>query len=112
MIPRILHSTVEKSLHISPVTAVTGPRQCGKTTLARQFITGENVHFFDLENPADLFALEDPVFALQAYSEDLVIIDEAQRMPEIFPAVRVLVDQDRRPGRFLLTGSASPDLRR
>ncbi|MBW1849578.1 MAG: ATP-binding protein [Deltaproteobacteria bacterium] len=112
MIPRQLFKTVEKNLAESPVTAIIGPRQCGKTTLARQFINDRPVHFFDLENPADQFALEDPVFALEQYHDELVIIDEAQRMPGLFPAIRVLVDQNRKPGRFLLLGSASPDLRR
>ncbi len=112
MVPRILFPKVEECLNISPVTAITGPRQCGKTTLAREFAKDKSVHFFDLENPSDLFALEDPLFALQAYDEDLVIIDEAQRMPDIFPVLRVLVDQNRKPGRFLLLGSSSPDLRR
>lgn len=112
MISRQLYKTVEKTLTQSPVTAIIGPRQCGKTTLARQFIKEKTVHFFDLENPADQYALEDPVFALEQYHDKLVIIDEAQRMPELFPAIRVLIDQNRKPGRFLLLGSASPDLRR
>lgn len=112
MIPRQLYNILEKNLLESPVTAIIGPRQCGKTTLARQFTTGSNIHFFDLENPADHFALEDPIFALQQYQNELVIIDEAQRMPALFPGIRVLVDQNRKPGRFLLLGSATPDLRR
>jgi predicted AAA+ superfamily ATPase len=112
MIPRQLYKTVEKSLQEFPVTAIIGPRQCGKTTLARQFIKGPAVHFFDLENPTDQFAIEDPVYALQQYQDELVIIDEAQRIPALFPAIRVLVDQNRIPGRFLLLGSATPQLRR
>ncbi len=112
MIPRLLCNKLEKNLLNSPVTAIIGPRQCGKTTLARQFVKGAGVHFFDLENPSDLFALEDPVYALQQYQNELVIIGEAQRMPDLFPAIRVLVDQKRKPGRFLLLGSATPDLRR
>ena len=113
MIPRHLYKTVETTLAKSPVTAIIGPRRCGKTTLARQFIKEDRtVHFFDLENPADQFALEDPVFALEQYQDKLVIIDEAQRMPGLFPAIRVLVDQKRKPGRFMLLGSSSPDLRR
>ena len=112
MIARKLYKKIAESLQESPVTAIVGPRQCGKTTLARQFANGPNVHFFDLENPADQFALEDPFFALQQYRDELVIIDEAQRMPDLFPAIRVLVDQHRKPGRFLILGSATPDLRR
>ena len=112
MIQRKLHKILNTSLQETPVTAIIGPRQCGKTTLARQFIRKSGVHFFDLENPADHFGLEDPIYALQQYQNELVIIDEAQRMPELFPALRVLVDQKRKPGRFLLLGSATPDLRR
>ena len=112
MIDRALLHRLHQSLRDSPVTALVGPRQCGKTTLARQFLKGENVHFFDLENPTDRFALEDPLLALEQYQDDLVIIDEAQRMPELFPVLRVLVDQKRKPGRFLLLGSSTPHLRR
>ncbi|MEA2113925.1 MAG: ATP-binding protein [Thermodesulfobacteriota bacterium] len=112
MINRVLTKEIQQSLLSSPVTALVGPRQCGKTTLANQFFRGKGVHFFDLENPTDLFALEDPMFALEEYRDDLVIIDEAQRMPRLFPVIRVLVDQDRKPGRFLLLGSSTPHLRR
>ncbi len=112
MIPRKLYPHIEQSLETAPVTMVVGPRQCGKTTLVRQFIKDDKVLFFDLENPADRFALEDPIFALRPYQNNLVIIDEAKRQPAIFPAIRVLVDENRKPGRFLLTGSASPNLRR
>jgi len=112
MIDRILNKKVQQSLLDSPVTALVGPRQCGKTTLARHFLQGSTVHFFDLENPTDLFALEDPMLALEQYKNDLVIIDEAQRMPQLFPVLRVLVDQNRKPGRFLLLGSSTPHLRR
>jgi predicted AAA+ superfamily ATPase len=112
MVPRKLYKKVKQSLLEAPVTAIVGPRQCGKTTLARQFVKDGKVHFFDLEDPADTFALDDPIFALQHYRDELIIIDEAQRLPKIFPAIRVLVDRNRKPGRFLLLGSSSPDLRR
>lgn len=112
MISRVLTKEIQQSLQDFPVTALVGPRQCGKTTLARQFLHGQNVHFFDLENPTDLFALEDPMLSLEQYQDDLVIIDEAQRLPQLFPVLRVLVDQHRKPGRFLLLGSSTPHLRR
>ncbi len=108
----MLTHTIRQALDESPVTALLGPRQCGKTTLARQFLTDRRVHFYDLEDPTDRFALEDPLFALERHQDELVIIDEAQRMPELFPVLRVLVDRNRKPGRFLLLGSATPHSRR
>lgn len=94
-----------------PIIGILGPRQCGKTTLAKQYcdhISNKNIHFFDLENPNDFSALSNPMAAL----EDLtgtVIIDEIQRMPEIFPILRVLADQKKNI-KFLILGSASPNL--
>ncbi|MFN9705599.1 MAG: ATP-binding protein, partial [Planctomycetota bacterium] len=94
-----------------PVVAIVGPRQVGKTTLARQFAdaTAGPVHTFDLERPADLRRLADPMLAL----EDLtgtVVLDEIQRLPEVFPVLRVLADRPRRKARFLVLGSAAPEL--
>ena len=89
-----------------------GPRQCGKTTLARVVAEALGASFYDLEDPADQLVLADPVAAFGAFGGALVVLDEAQRMPELFPILRVLIDKDRRPGRFLLLGSATPDLRR
>jgi uncharacterized protein len=91
----------------SPVTAILGPRQCGKTTLSRQI---EADHRFDLENPRDLARLENPQLALENL-RGLVVIDEIQRRPDLFPLLRYLVDQPKNP-RFLILGSASPDLLR
>jgi len=88
-----------------PVTAMLGPRQCGKTTLARAINAD---HYFDLENPRDAARLDQPQLALEDL-KGLVAIDEIQRMPELFPLLRYLVDQDL--GRkFLILGSASRDL--
>ncbi len=90
--------------------AVLGPRQTGKTTLARQYSKNFNdgpVHFFDLENPFDLARLEEPFIALSSL-EGLVVIDEVQRLPNLFPILRVLIDE--RPRKFLILGSASRDL--
>ncbi len=91
-----------------------GMRQTGKTTLARQFAANRaeaRVHAFDLENPADVARLTDPLLALEPL-RGLVILDEIQHRPELFPVLRVLADRPRTPARFLVLGSASPDLLR
>jgi predicted AAA+ superfamily ATPase len=95
------------------VVAILGARQVGKTTLARALaaMTRTQTTLFDLENPEELARLADPLLALQDL-KGLVVIDEIQRQPELFPVLRVLVDRPRSPARFLLLGSASPDLRR
>jgi uncharacterized protein len=96
---------VENRIRAFPATAILGPRQCGKTTLAREF---PHDHYFDLENPRDLAALENPQLALEDL-EGLIVIDEIQRLPEIFPLIRYLVDS--RPAqKYLILGSASRDL--
>jgi len=94
-----------------PVVALLGARQVGKTTLAGQ-IAGEfagHVTSFDLEDPADLALLEDPGLALRPL-KGLVVLDEAQRRPDLFPLLRVLADRPAQPARFLLLGSSSPEL--
>ena len=108
LIPRVADmSAVRRLLDHFPVTAIIGPRQSGKTTLARQF---NSDHVFDLENPRDLALLEQPQTALESL-EGLILIDEIQRRPELFPLIRYLVDA--RPNRrFLILGSASRDLLR
>ena len=100
-----------KRLKETPVIAILGPRQCGKTTLARQFARRAEVtpvHRFDLEDPRDLAKLEQPMLALEGL-QGLVIIDEIQRRPELFPALRVLADKQPRT-TYLILGSASRDL--
>ncbi len=94
-----------------PVVAILGARQVGKTTIARQLVTrsGAPATTFDLERPEDLTRLADPFLALQPL-KGLVVIDEVQRRPELFPALRVLVDEPRAGRRFLVLGSASPGL--
>lgn len=99
-----------------PVVTLVGPRQCGKTTLAKDLALGPGfrggpVTRFDLEDPLDLARLANPRLALEGL-EGLVIIDEVQRAPELFPLLRVLVDQKRKNRRFLVLGSASGDLLR
>ncbi len=108
MIPRQTDkSRLEELLAAFPVTAIVGPRQCGKTTLARQF--GAE-HFFDLENPRDAALLAEPQLALETLS-GLIVIDEIQRLPGLFPLLRHLVDT-RPEQRYLILGSASRDLLR
>ncbi len=93
----------------APVTLLTGPRQAGKSTLVRRVVASSPLSVFDLEDYRDRARLAEPMLALRDHS-DTIVIDEAQRMPELFESIRVLVDQDRRPGRFVVLGSASPDL--
>lgn len=114
MIARNKHASLLKSLRTFPVTALLGPRQVGKTTLAKQLAQeyGAAVIYLDLELPSDLNKLQSPELYLREKSEALIIIDEIQRMPELFALLRALVDQDRRPGRFMILGSASPDVMR
>ncbi|MBW2668881.1 MAG: ATP-binding protein [Deltaproteobacteria bacterium] len=100
---------IEASFQIHPVTALLGPRQCGKTTLALFIAEQEPTTIFDLENPIDIQRLSAPMQALKDLS-GLVIIDEVQRKPELFELLRVLVDRSGRNARFLLLGSASPYL--
>jgi hypothetical protein len=105
------HAEVRRSLRVNPVTALFGPRQCGKTTLARQVALESKAHYFDLEDPISLRRLDEPMTALRSL-RGLVVIDEVQRRPEIFPQLRVLADRKPLPARFLVLGSASPDLLR
>ena len=110
MIPRPeIIDQIQASFRIHPVTALLGLRQCGKTTLARLMAEQEPSTFFDLENPVDIQRLSAPMLALQDLS-GLAIIDEVQRNPELFELLRVLVDRPGQKARFLLLGSASPQL--
>lgn len=97
-------------LTIFPAVGILGPRQVGKTTLARSLAQQRPVHYLDLETAADRQKLTDPVLYLEQYTDKLVIFDEIQQMPELFAELRAIIDQDRRVGRFLLLGSASPEL--
>lgn len=93
-----------------PIVAILGPRQCGKTTLARQYAASDPATtWFDLENPRDLAKLENPLLALE-HTKGLVVIDEIQRRPELFPLLRVLADAPKRQANYLILGSASRDL--
>jgi uncharacterized protein len=103
--------TIRQRLAENPLVSLLGPRQAGKTTLARLLAADwpEVVHVFDLESPADLARLAQPELVLRPLT-GLVILDEVQRRPDLFPLLRVLADRPGMPARFLLLGSASPDL--
>jgi uncharacterized protein len=98
-------ATLTKLMSVFPVTAILGPRQCGKTTLARTLAADS---YFDLENPQDLARLEQPQLALEDL-RGLIVIDEIQRLPDLFPLLRYLVDQEKNR-KFVILGSASRDL--
>src|SRR5688572_22576215 len=102
---------VRAALKRSRVVALLGPRQCGKTTLARQFVPVDSVNYFDLEDPESMARLAEPNTTLRPL-KGLVVIDEIQRRPDLFPLLRVLADRQPRVARFLILGSASPDLLR
>lgn len=104
---------VGRLLKAYPAVGLVGPRQVGKTTLAAQVSKSMRlpVHRFDLEDSRDLDRLAEPMAALEPL-RGLVILDEVQRLPELFPTLRVLADRRRRPARFLVLGSASPGLLR
>ena len=106
-----LLTRIRAALARSPVTVLTGPRQAGKTTLAREFLSEDSPNYFDLEDPPSLARLEEPRTALDPL-QGLVVIDEGQRRPDLFPVLRVLADRRKRPARFLILGSASGDLLR
>lgn len=103
---------IHRHLRIQPICAILGARQVGKTTLARQFAAQyvQKVEFFDLENPTHLASLNTPLLTLSKYDDCLVVIDEIQRRPDLFPVLRVLVDDPEKKYRFLILGSASRDL--
>lgn len=102
---------VRAALRRSRVVALLGPRQCGKTTLARRFVPSDSLNYFDLEDPASLARLTEAEIALRPLKK-LVVIDEVQRRSDLFPLLRVLVDRKPLPARFLILGSASPELLR
>jgi predicted AAA+ superfamily ATPase len=104
-----LEARLRNTLQRARIVALLGPRQCGKTTLANHMAGSIRSHYFDLENPADEARLAEPMTALGRL-EGLVIIDEVQRAPDLFPVLRVLADRPRVAARFLLLGSASPEL--
>ena len=95
----------------TPVVVLTGPRQCGKTTLARELLCEDSPNYFDLEDPLSLARLDEPKTALEPL-QGLVVLDEIQRRPDLFPVLRVLADRKKQPAQFLILGSASGELLR
>ena len=114
MINRDLTIRALETLDQFPAVGLIGSRQSGKTTLAK--VLGERYErdcvYLDLELPSDLAKLTEPEIYLDGHRESLVILDEIHRTPELFPILRGLIDRDRRPGRFLILGSATPELLR
>jgi predicted AAA+ superfamily ATPase len=114
MIRRQLTSTLLNRLQQSPAVVLLESRQVGKTTLARGLDLAKPSHYLDMERPSDLAKLADPELYLSGFGDQLVILDEVQRVPDLFPVLRSLIDERRRAGEkaghFLLLGSASPEL--
>lgn len=106
-----LKNQISSALARSRAVVLVGPRQTGKTTIAREFLPLDHPNYFDLEDPVGRTRLAQPKTALQGLG-GLVVIDEVQHAPELFPVLRVLIDRDNRPGQFLMLGSASPALLR
>ena len=104
-------NNIRKALGRNRIVTLIGPRQCGKTTLAREFLPEDSVNYFDLEDPISLSRLDEPMTALGSL-KGLVVIDEVQRRPDLFPVLRVLADRKGYEGRFLILGSASGALLR
>ena len=103
--------SIRSALARSPAVVLTGPRQSGKTTLARELLSADSVNYFDLEDPVSLGRLDEPMTALRPL-RGLVVIDEVQRRPDLFGVLRVLADRAAPPARFLILGSASGALLR
>lgn len=109
---KLLHS-IQHSLNDFPAVVLLGPRQVGKTTLAEIVANARTDSLYlDLERPSDLAKLSDPELFLSRHAKQLVVLDEIQRHPELFAVLRSLIDENRSPGRFLLLGSAAPELLR
>ncbi len=110
-VTRKIHDGIKGYLDDFPVVALLGPRQCGKTTLASEFIAElDNTIYLDLETPSDLRKLHDPELFFRLHNDKLACLDEIQRRPDIFPVLRSIVDKNNRNGQLLILGSASRDL--
>jgi predicted AAA+ superfamily ATPase len=113
LVDRVIETDIRRSIQYFPVTAITGPRQCGKSTLARRIFSNvPHGIYLDLERPSDADKLANAEFFLMSQRDKFICIDEIQRMPDLFPLIRSLVDEWSRPGAFLILGSASRDMLR
>lgn len=112
MIQRKISGEIQKDLLYFPAIGIVGPRQSGKTTLAKMLMgqLAKETLYIDLESEADVYRLQDPESYLLAQSHKCVVIDEIQLMPRLFPLLRSVIDSNRVPARFVLLGSASPEL--
>lgn len=111
MIPRLLELQIKSALKTFPVVAIIGPRQVGKSTLAKALL-GEEAVYLDLEDPQDLRVLDHAPSYFEQNANRLICIDEIQRKPELFPLLRSFIDKHQRKPRFIILGSAAPDLLR
>ncbi|MFH2096772.1 MAG: ATP-binding protein [Bacteroidota bacterium] len=112
MIKRRITADLLELAESFPALGIIGPRQVGKTTLAKEIIKNLNKHsvYLDLENPRDIAKINDPVLFFESNLDRLIVLDEVQRIPDLFPVLRAMIDLKRVPSRFILLGSASPDL--
>lgn len=112
MIKRIIQEELATLLQTFPAVALLGPRQVGKTTLTRELLKNSlnQVIYFDLENDEDIARMQNPAFLFEQFQDACIVLDEIQRMPDLFRQLRPIIDQHRKAGRFILTGSASPAL--
>ena len=107
---RLITEDLIQLLSYFPVVGITGSRQVGKTTLIKMLSIDKEVVYLDLEKPEDLSKLSEPSLFLKKLEDKCVILDEIQRAPHLFPVLRSLIDENRVPARFIISGSASPDL--
>ena len=112
MITRKIQEKLVNLLKIFPAVALLGPRQVGKTTLTHKLLKTsiKELVYFDLENDDDLLRMGEPAFLFAQYADACIVLDEIQRVPDLFRQLRPIIDQNRKSGRFILTGSASPSL--
>jgi predicted AAA+ superfamily ATPase len=109
-IHRLAEFDLGRALGRSPAVVILGPRQCGKSTLAREYLKGSESVYLDLQSRIDRHMLAEPELFLERHRQELVCLDEIRLLPEFFAVLRSEIDHDRRPGRFLILGSASRDL--
>jgi len=109
-VSRRLEGKIHRALARSPAAAILGPRQCGKSTTAKTLLRHIPSVYLDLQDRVDRAKLSEPELFFEGYRDRLICLDEIQRLPEFFSVLRSEIDRDRRPGRFLILGSASRDL--